>query len=347
MSAGAFLRKAMLWRRPSLIFFVTAGCDSRCAHCFSRDLSPKDELTPDQVRGFMANLGELDDLSISGGEPMIRSDLLDVLAPVFQIGRPRSCTLPTGGRHPEKTAAVVEHLLRAYPRTKLTVCLPLDGPRELHNKLRGRADAFDKLVATFDALREPAAAGRIGIKLNTTLHTANQDRVPEIIETGKDRFDGAVFHHFESMRGRGVDASVLPPSAQSLAEHRAGIFEYWQRFDKFYGGASSLALAAKRRLYNLSIEAAKGHPLPFVCRADEMGFVLYPNGDLAFCEDTLTIGNIHRNTLDQILEMAAAKVARIDIASGCRCVHGCFAPKSMLASPVEVMRIAAGAVRGG
>lgn len=333
---GANIRKKLFWQRSSLIFFVTGQCNGRCLHCFAHDLKSKAELSPPEVRDFVRQIGELDDLSISGGEPLLRKDLLELLEPLFTIGKPKTCTFPTGGLEPDLAQNVCSRLASMYPDTRLTVVLPLEGDSELHDKVRGIKGAFDKLCETYARLEPDVENGLYDIKINTTISTLNQDAIEQVIQVMKERFPKAVFHHFEFMRGKGRDPKVGQPDPDAIDRIKEVIFEHWTGFDKFYKLANKMAVAAKREVFEIELEVLRGKQLPFTCRAHEMGLVLYPTGDLAFCELTPVIGNIRKNPLEKILAGPQARVAKIDITHGCSCTHSCFIPKSLLASPKEI-----------
>lgn len=333
---GANIRKKLFWQRPSLIFFVTGRCNGRCLHCFAHDLETENEMSPEEVRDFALQMGQLDDLSISGGEPLLRKDIGELLDPLFEIGKPKTCTFPTGGLEPELAKKICSELATAHPDTRLTVVLPLEGDRELHDEIRGIKGAFDKLCETYELLKHDAEAGLYDLKINTTISSLNQDAIERVIEVEKERFPKAVFHHFEFMRGEGRSPKVGSPDPEAVDRIKEAIYAHWSGFSQFYKLANKMAIAAKKEVFEIELEVLRGKRLPFTCRAHEMGLVLYPTGDVAFCELTPIIGNIRLNTIEKILAGPQAKVAKIDITHGCSCTHSCFIPKSLLASPKEI-----------
>ncbi len=339
MSLSTGFRKALLWPRPSLIFFVTGKCHGRCLHCFSHKLSSKNELTPAQVRDFAIALGPVDDLSISGGEPLLRKDLVELLTPLFEISKPSTCTFPTGGLYPEKTLEVFSELALPFSKTAFTAAFPLEGDKKLHDKIRGVPGGFEKLKKTVNAVFPLIESKIINFKLVTTLSSLNQNHIKKIIRVSKQEFPLAAFHHFEPMRGKGRDPKATWPDADILKENRELIFEHWESYRGFYKKLNALALNAKKTILKIQIDVLKGAPLPFTCRAHEFGMVLYPQGDVAFCEMTPTIGNITNQSLKSILSGAPAKAIIDQIEKGCACTHSCFLPKSLLASPIQVSGI--------
>ncbi|MCZ7586275.1 MAG: radical SAM protein [Deltaproteobacteria bacterium] len=132
----------------SLILFPTSVCDSRCLHCFYYEAvdAPKNRtrLLPADTRKLAVAMGRIKDLSLSGGEPILRHDLEALLEPILRIGRPRSITLPTGGLHAARVERAARFILRMLPETHLTISLSFDGPPEAHDRIRGVPGAYPK-----------------------------------------------------------------------------------------------------------------------------------------------------------------------------------------------------------
>lgn len=339
MTLWGGIRKAFLFSRPSLIFFVTGRCSGKCLHCFSYQMDDKSELSPTQVRDFAISLGPVQDLSISGGEPLRRNDLVELLAPLFEIGKAKTCTLPTSGLYPKKTVAVLTQLALRFGKTRTTLSLPLEGDKKLHDKIRGIPGAFEKLKMTAKAIEPLVNAGIVDFKLVSTISSMNENQIDKIIQVAKTNFPNATFHHFEPMRGQGRDPNVKPPNSNVLEKTKELIFQYWEGYKGFYGGLHTLAIEAKREIFEIEIDVLKGRALPFKCLAHEMGLVLYPNGDVAFCEMTPVIGNINKEPLSGIIRGVAAGAVIEEIEKGCSCTHSCFLPKSFLGSPTNVGKV--------
>jgi radical SAM protein with 4Fe4S-binding SPASM domain len=81
------------WMEPSalrqLFWNVTYACNYRCAICFTdAGTSHTDELTTDEALTFVDQAHEagIEDIIISGGEPFVRPDLIDILAHMAELG---------------------------------------------------------------------------------------------------------------------------------------------------------------------------------------------------------------------------------------------------------------------
>jgi MoaA/NifB/PqqE/SkfB family radical SAM enzyme len=134
--------------RPfKLNFSITYNCQSRCITCNIWEIRPKNELTIDEIREFTKKNGYFKWITITGGEPFLRSDIVEI-ARAFKD----NCkglylmTMPTNSLcNPATVEARLRQILAlGIPRVAIT--LSLDGYRELHDKIRGIPGNFDKVM---------------------------------------------------------------------------------------------------------------------------------------------------------------------------------------------------------
>src|SRR5690242_8074764 len=60
---------------PFLILFINSICNQTCEHCFYwRNLNRPDDLTFDELARLSGELGHIENLSLSGGEPFLRKE---------------------------------------------------------------------------------------------------------------------------------------------------------------------------------------------------------------------------------------------------------------------------------
>jgi MoaA/NifB/PqqE/SkfB family radical SAM enzyme len=192
-------------RRPLVVTWpVTDRCNFACRTCErwrreSAELGTAEALSAiDQL----ARLGTLR-LSLSGGEPLLREDLGEL------VGRARSSGISVvvttnGSLVPERLTALAAANL---------VKLSLDGEREVHDRLRG-AGSFDLVLTAARALRK---AGRRFV-FNTVLSAANLGRPGEVIRLAEEfgtrvRFTTVNTAHAPA----GAIADLEPPSPEAHA----------------------------------------------------------------------------------------------------------------------------------
>src|SRR3954469_965452 len=64
---------------PFMIVFINSICNLTCEHCFYwKNLNQRNDLTFDEFRRLSEELGDFEQLNLSGGEPFIRPDFAEV-----------------------------------------------------------------------------------------------------------------------------------------------------------------------------------------------------------------------------------------------------------------------------
>jgi radical SAM protein with 4Fe4S-binding SPASM domain len=198
-------------RRPIVVWNLTRTCNLRCAHCYTDSAAKQypDELSGDQCRAVLDDLAEFGVPAVlfSGGEPLMRPDLLELSAYARQRGL--HVVLSTNG------TLITPELARRFVELKLSyIGISLDSAEPaVHDEFRGMPGAFDRAMAGFDHC--VAAGQKVGLRLTLTRHTAeNLDRVFDLIEAR--RINRACFYHL-CPAGRGSELTAMTPQATRQA----------------------------------------------------------------------------------------------------------------------------------
>jgi organic radical activating enzyme len=89
----------------TVIFFVTSICNAKCRTCFYwEELNQRGDMTWDEIRKLAFSMPAFSDLWLSGGEPMLRRELTDIIHLFHTHNGVRWVNLPTNGLLPERTA---------------------------------------------------------------------------------------------------------------------------------------------------------------------------------------------------------------------------------------------------
>ena len=152
---------------------VTERCNSRCEMCSVWKLRDKSyEMTPREFAELYEHneFRELEDLCISGGEPTLRKDLFEVVDEIrMRTPLLRMLFLSTNGTNPEKA---LDFMKRYSPHVQdIYVCPSLEGPREVHNEIRG-VDCYDKVIETAEIVQK-ASLPNAHVVFSTTLQPEN------------------------------------------------------------------------------------------------------------------------------------------------------------------------------
>lgn len=192
---------------PSVVVWnVCAHCNMKCPHCYAAATSrpSKQELSTDEGRRLIEQLAGVGVrfLIFSGGEPLMRSDLLELLAHAKACGL--TPQLSTNGVLLDRPKA------RALADAGVAyVGISIDGQPLFNDAYRGLDRAFLRAVA---GLRHARGAGlRTGLRMTVT--NRNADQLPALVEYARsipvDRF--YVSHLVYSGRARRIAGDDLAP----------------------------------------------------------------------------------------------------------------------------------------
>ncbi len=144
--------------RPSsptrMVLALTNACNQRCACCRIWNKEPVQELTRAEIDRFCQSLPLLTWLDVTGGEIFVRPDATDLLLAIAK-GLPSLAVLhfPTNGWFTGQVVNACMLIREVRPDVELIVTVTIDGPRTVHDGLRGRPGAFDRATDTLRMLR--------------------------------------------------------------------------------------------------------------------------------------------------------------------------------------------------
>ena len=163
---------------------VTDRCDLRCVYCMETDTRfvPRTQLlTLEEIgrvgRAFVA-LG-VSKIRITGGEPLVRRDILRVFRDLGGLEGLQDLTLTTNGTQLPRFA----ESLRAAGVTRVNVSLDSLRPARFRSITR-----LGVLQKTLDGIAAARAAGFAGVKINSViLRHRNHDEVVDLLRFALDR----------------------------------------------------------------------------------------------------------------------------------------------------------------
>jgi MoaA/NifB/PqqE/SkfB family radical SAM enzyme len=142
---------------PALPYKVTLAatyhCNFRCETCNIWQKSSSREMTPDEVGMFFDRWSQFRWVHLTGGELFMRRDLDDLVAAIQDNCRSLFLlNFPTTGWFGDKTVSLVDRAL-ARGVGRLMVTISIDGPKAVHEDMRGLPESWDRAVETFRRLR--------------------------------------------------------------------------------------------------------------------------------------------------------------------------------------------------
>jgi AdoMet-dependent heme synthase len=247
----------------------TSACDLSCPHCYSHaGRKTPGELTTDEAKTLLIDeLVKLDSPTfvIAGGETLLRKDFAEIVEYTHSRGVPWALHTH-GGR--------VEHLFDVFERCPpVMAAVSLDGPRDYHDRFRGRAGSFDAALRATRALKR---AGCPEVVAGTTITRDNADlladMLPVILASGADSWG---FHLMtpEGRAGGHRDLLATPAQLRRVAAFGRRLRTIFHvELDNEWGSAGA--------------DDCFYRDAPFVCGAGRTVCVVSASGEVMPCTTT-------------------------------------------------------------
>ena len=164
---------------PFVFLIVTGRCNSRCITCgYWRNRPKKEILTKERIYSLISTLNKyhLETIIFTGGEPLLRSDLIEIASKLKKGFSHLTLRLLTNGILLEKHVDVISKIFDV-------VAVSFDSAnRKTYQRIRG-ADAFQQVTKGISRLR--VLNHKIEIRLRTVIQKENFREIPQIISLGR------------------------------------------------------------------------------------------------------------------------------------------------------------------
>jgi MoaA/NifB/PqqE/SkfB family radical SAM enzyme len=152
LGEDGFFRKVVRRRRLESVFlFATVNCNSKCRTCFyAKETHPGEDLTFDEIRRLAESAPQFDKLWLSGGEPLMREELVEVVQLFYRNCGIKTVNFPTNGLLADRVVTEVKRLADTCPKLAIHLNFSLDGLGEVHDRIRGVPGGFDRTIAAIE-----------------------------------------------------------------------------------------------------------------------------------------------------------------------------------------------------
>jgi len=255
---------------------------------------------------FMKNRDFLKDLQfiqLTGGEPFLRDDLPEITKVVHEVAPKCMIWFPTNGLLPEKIFDTMSRMINFEGNPRIGVTVSLDGEGEIHDTQRGIDGSYKKAIKTINLLKK---LKEYGVSLSTGF-TLTKDNFKQAALIQKISYrHGADFsfrpiniseHYYKNMGENGNLSEEIVPFLDAIT--------YTLKKEK--GTIGNLTFLAY-------IQGAKEFILDkrtLPCSAADESVFIDSLGDVYPCiVMNHKLGNIHENSLKDILSSPSAHEAR-------------------------------------
>ncbi|MFC2091243.1 radical SAM protein [Elusimicrobiota bacterium] len=184
----------------ALRWMLTDSCDNRCRYCTLWQ-NPRKMMPLDDIKNILDQVKKAGTIRISysGGEPLLRNDITEILSYTGSLGI--TCSMNTNGSLIAKRKKAVEKLD--------LVKISLDGMQESHDKLSGRVGAYGQAIEGIEKCRQ----WNIPVIITTTITKHNISQVDNILELARRYEILVAFQPFKIMY-KGSKEQGLCPSGE-------------------------------------------------------------------------------------------------------------------------------------
>lgn len=283
------------------IVAVTYRCNARCVMCDIWKKKGTPEMAPEDYRHLPPSLREI---NVSGGEPLLRGDLAEVIAAMQRACSGARIILSTNGLLPD----TLDGLLRSS--RDIAVRISLDGIGDLHDEIRGVDDAYEQVLESLRVCKQRAVKD-LGFCATMTRHNAG--RIGEVHDFAKQQgieFTFTVAHSSAMFFGeKDGEAPTAEAAFEDINRIKAGLYASTRIKDWF-------------RAYFVQglMDVLEGRPRPIDCRAALDFFYLDPEGRVYPCHLwDVPMGNILEMSYEDIVNSNSAVVEAVG-----RCKKKCW-----------------------
>lgn len=305
------------------IISLTNRCDARCKMCNIWKLSHNELLRADDYRALPRSLKNV---NITGGEPLLRNDILEIIHAIYETCDSPRIILATNGFRTEKTIELVREITKYVP--KLGIAISIDGLAHHHDELRGVPNAYSRATSTLMALQ---SLGIKDIRIGFTATPSNISQLPVVHKLSREldvQFTATVAQNSEVYYGKTDNEQASVSDVERYFGYlidcnlRSYIVKNWFRA-YFEQGVISFVRDGKRMT---------------ACSAADDFFYLSPTGDVFPCLTLPNIlGNIKHDSFISLWHSENALLIR-ELASKCqKCWMVCTARTEIKKHPIRAI----------
>jgi len=270
-------------KKPTPLFAsynVTGRCNMKCAFCEWWKTDTPELPTKKALAAIDAvcSLG-VPFFDLSGGEPLLRKDL-NVLA---KRAASHGCFVSMNTNGTLLNESRVSEVADAFD----LVVVSLDGPKEVHDKIRGVPGTYDKAVEAIRLLK----AHDVKVGVNSVATPWNIDILPQFIEELRSLVDFAQVQPIHP----------YPPPAENTPSDKqvSRLMDYLLRLKR-----SDPGFLAVPTDFIKGFEAFFRGKAPKICHAGELYVAIDPSGKLLACpaRSDLVLGDTLSGSVNDVLK---------------------------------------------
>ncbi len=283
------------------IVAVTDRCNARCDMCDIWKRKPSEEMPPELYERLP---GSLIEINVTGGEPLLRGDLAQVIRAMRRAAPRARIVLSTNGLLPSRLG----DLLRA--QDDIAVRVSIDAIGDLHDSIRGVKGTYEKALESLEVARQH------GVKDLGVCATMSKQNVQAVADV--QRYAAAHGLSFTITTTHSSSVFFGDQVAKQPDKHLA--VEELTRIESNFYASTRVKDWFKGYFVEGLIDMLRGQPRRISCRAGLDFFYLDPEGNVYPCHLwDVSMGNIKTATYEEIIAANQATLQQV-----AKCTRNCW-----------------------
>ena len=305
------------------IIYVDGRCNMKCGFCIHAAVDARatpSSISPTQWGKIFKKANSLLHLTVTGGEPFLRKDFVEIIDNIIINCNVPRISIKSNGFYLDRIKKFVPILIDRHPNTEFTLSISLDGPEEIHDKVRVFKGAYKKVLETISVMHHYRKKPNFFLRLASVITQDNKHILEKLFEeTSRWPID---FHELILLRD--------VPSKEQLA-----LKEDYERLSKIQHKRTSESWQKSfngklfEKIFLETIKRIDSDKVYSPCKAGGRFVEIFPDGVVRGCEveklwDISEIGSVNNTNLD-IVDVVNSKKAKDfqKVAKNCTCTFEC------------------------
>lgn len=316
-------------------------CNSKCKTCRVWQKEAQ-ELSLAEYEKIFKKIGKTPYwLTISGGEPFLREDLVELCQVIYNVSHPRIINIPSNGLLTKKIISDIKKITEICKRSKIVVNLSIDGIGEEHDQIRQVPGNYAKVIATYKQLKS-LKIRNLTVGIHTVISRYNVHNFRSIanslIALKPDSYITEIAENREELNT--CDLNITP----DIISYRSAIdFLIHRLKNNQYSGLSKITQSFRIEYYKMVKKILRDKTQIIPCYAGILSAQIAPDGEVwSCCIKARSLGNLrdHNYNFRRIWFSNKANIERRSIKNKeCYCPLANAAYTNMLMHIPTLMRV--------
>ncbi|HPR17055.1 MAG TPA: radical SAM protein [Candidatus Cloacimonadota bacterium] len=316
-------------------------CNSRCKTCNVWKKKALN-LTISEYEQIFKKIGRAPYwITISGGEPFLREDIVDLCTTIYKYSRPAIINIPSNGILTATIAEKVKMIAERCPGAQIIINLSIDEIGEKHDKIRQIPGNYEKVISTFKKLKA-LNLSNLSVGIHTVISKFNVNNFRNVAQALMELHPDSYITEIAEERNE-LDTMQTGITPDLLSYRSAIDFLIHRIKNEHFTGVGKITQAFRIEYYNMVKKILRDKKQIIPCYAGIASAQISPDGEVwACCIKAKSLGNLreHDYNFKRIWFSKVAQKARKSIKNKeCYCPLANASYTNMLMDIPTLMRV--------